>query len=148
LEASDDEEEFENVSSETLEQEPQAPVPAPIEFEVDVALLISEFIKGKEVSENDSLNLELFLKGDISGWRFENIPAPSLEELKALEPQVLQKQIQDKTNAEAKQFLNDTDKFVIRHRDQKELGIPTKLSEEEYQALLVARQAARDRVVS
>ena len=55
---------------------------------------------------------------------------------------------QDKTNAEAKQFLNDTDKFVIRHRDQKELGIPTKLSEEEYQALLVARQAARDRVVS
>jgi len=54
---------------------------------------------------------------------------------------------QEKINAEAKQFLNDTDKFVIRHRDQKELGIPTKLSEEEFQALLVARQAARDKVI-
>lgn len=54
---------------------------------------------------------------------------------------------QEAINAEAKQFLNDTDKLVIRHRDQKELGIPTKLSEEEFQALLLERQAARDRVV-
>jgi hypothetical protein len=54
---------------------------------------------------------------------------------------------QERINQEARQFLNDTDKFVIRHRDQKELNIPTKLSEEEYQALLVARQEARNRVV-
>lgn len=54
---------------------------------------------------------------------------------------------QEKINAEAKQFLNDTDKLVLRHRDQKELGIPTKLSDEEFQALLVERQAARDRVI-
>jgi hypothetical protein len=54
---------------------------------------------------------------------------------------------QEQINAQAKQFLNDTDKLVIRHRDQKELSIPTKLSEEEFQALLVERQAARDRIV-
>jgi hypothetical protein len=54
---------------------------------------------------------------------------------------------QQAINAEAKQFLNDTDKIVLRHRDQKELGIPTKLSDEEFQALLVERQAARDRVI-
>lgn len=139
--------EFENVSSETLEQELVAPVPATIEFEVDVALLIGEFLKGKEVSENDSLNLELFLKGDISGWRFENIPAPSLEELKTLEPQVLQKQNQDKTNAEAQKFLDESDWKVLRHRDQQELGLATSLSSDEFQELLRQRQMAREAIV-
>lgn len=61
--------------------------------------------------------------------------------------EMLQKIEQEKASAEAKQFLNDTDKLVIRHRDQKELGIPTKLSEQEFQALLLERQAARERIV-
>ncbi len=145
--------EFETIPSEPQEpaQEPapaeQAPVPEPIIFDVDPALLVGEFLKDKDVSDDDSLNLELFLKGNADGWRFKNIPAPSLEELKDLELQVSSAQSQQAINAEAKQFLNDTDKIVLRHRDQKELSIPTKLSEEEFQALLVERQAARDRVI-
>lgn len=113
-------------------------IPAPIEFEVDVALLVSEFLKGKEVSENDSLNLELFLKGDISGWRFENIPAPSLEELKALEPQVSSAQSQQVINEEAQKFLDSTDWMVIRALEK---GLELSL---EFKA---ERQAARDRIV-
>lgn len=139
--------EFEIVSSENQEQELQAPVPSPIEFKEDVALLVDEYLKEKEVSEDDSINLELFLKGDVSGWRFKNIPAPSLEELKALEPQVSQKQNQEKVNAEAQKFLDSSDWKVLRHRDQQELGLATSLSSEEFQELLRQRQMARDRIV-
>lgn len=112
----------------------------------DAALIISQYLKDKPVSEDDSLNIDLFLQGQ-GGWRFQNIPAPSIDELYDLIPISTAKQNQAQINAEAKQFLNDTDKLVLRHRDQKELNIPTKLSEEEFQALLVERQAARDRVV-
>jgi len=116
----------------------QPPVPEPIVLEVDAALLVDAFIKGKEVSDEDSLNLELFLKGDISGWRFKNIPAPSLEELKALEPQVSQKQNQEKINAEALAFLAATDWMVVRAVERGEELSP------EFKA---ERQAARDRIV-
>lgn len=71
------------------------------------------------------------------------VPAEFEIEISDISAQIAQELI----NVEAKQFLNDTDKLVLRHRDQKELGIPTRLSEEEFQALLVERQAARDRVV-
>jgi hypothetical protein len=46
----------------------------------DPALIISEFLKGKPVTDDDSLNIDLFLKGQ-GGWRFQNIPAPSIDEL-------------------------------------------------------------------
>ena len=119
-------------------QQEQPPVPEPIVLEVDAALLVGAFLKGKEVSDEDSLNLELFLKGDISGWRFKNIPAPSLEELKALEPQVSQKQNQEKINAEALAFLAATDWMVVRAVERGEELSP------EFKA---ERQAARDRIV-
>lgn len=112
----------------------------------DVALIISQYLKDKPVTDDDSLNIDLFLQGQ-GGWRFQNIPAPSIDELYDLISISTAKQNQAQINAEAKQFLNDTDKLVLRHRDQKELNIPTKLSEEEFQSLLVERQAARDRVV-
>ena len=54
--------------------------------------------------------------------------------------------LSEKEKAEARQILNETDKWVTRHRDQLELGIPTKLSAEEYDKLLRDRQAARDRI--
>jgi len=46
----------------------------------DPALLISEYLKDKEVTDDDSLNIDLFLKGQ-GGWRFQNVPAPSIDEL-------------------------------------------------------------------
>lgn len=131
--------EFETLSNESQEPvQEEIPVPAQIVFDVDPALLVSEFLKGKEVSEEDSLNLEFFLKGDASGWRFKNIPAPSLEELKALEAQVSQKQSQEKINAEAQAFLDATDWMIIRAMEKGE-----ELSPE----LKAERQAARDRIL-
>jgi len=54
---------------------------------------------------------------------------------------------QERINQEAERFLNETDWMVIRHRDQLALGIPTSLTEEEFQQLLLDRQAARDQVI-
>ena len=51
------------------------------------------------------------------------------------------------TNEEAKNYLNDTDWIVIRHRDQLALGQTTSLTNEQYLDLLTKRQAARERVV-
>jgi hypothetical protein len=46
----------------------------------DPALLISEYLKGKPVSDDDSLNVELFLNGQ-GGWRFAQVEAPNIDEL-------------------------------------------------------------------
>ena len=46
----------------------------------DSALIISQYLKDKPVAEDDSLNIDLFLQGQ-GGWRFQNIPAPSVDEL-------------------------------------------------------------------
>ena len=54
---------------------------------------------------------------------------------------------QEIINQNARDFLNETDWMVIRHRDQLALGIPTSLTEEEFQQLLLDRQAARDQVI-
>ena len=51
------------------------------------------------------------------------------------------------TNEEAKNYLNDTDWLVIRHRDQLALEQTTSLTNEQYLDLLAKRQAARERVV-
>lgn len=54
----------------------------------DPALIFAEFLKGKDISDDDSLNIDLFLKGDPTGFRFKNIPTPSIEELYDLIPSV------------------------------------------------------------
>lgn len=59
----------------------------------DSALLISEYLKGKPVAEDDSLNIDLFLNGQ-DGWRFANVPAPSIDELFELIQPVTQAQAQ------------------------------------------------------
>jgi hypothetical protein len=54
--------------------------------------------------------------------------------------------LSEKEKADAKQFLNDTDWKVIRHRDQVDAGVSTSLSEVEFAQLLTERQAARDKI--
>jgi len=54
---------------------------------------------------------------------------------------------QEKANAEAQKFLDESDWKVLRHRDQLELGLATSLSEEEFRELLRKIQAARERIV-
>lgn len=49
-------------------------------------------------------------------------------------------------NIECQNFLDDTDWKVTRHRDQLGQGIPTRLTPEEFEELLVQRQIARDSI--
>ena len=51
-----------------------------------------------------------------------------------------------KINADATNYLTDTDWLVIRHRDQLALGQETSLTNEQYLDLLAKRQAAREKV--
>lgn len=53
-----------------------------------------------------------------------------------------------KSNREYKAFLDTTDWMVQRHRDQKDLGIETSLTNEEFSELLQKRQEAREAIVN
>lgn len=54
---------------------------------------------------------------------------------------------QEAINKQAKDLLASTDWKCLRHKDQVDLGVPTSMTEQEYQDLLQARQAARDSIV-
>jgi hypothetical protein len=52
----------------------------------DIALAVGLFLQDKQelLEAGDNWNPALVEAGDQSGWRFKNIPCPSLEELQAL----------------------------------------------------------------
>lgn len=52
----------------------------------DIVLAVGLFLQDKQelLDSGDNWNPTLLEVGDQSGWRFKNIPCPSLEELKAL----------------------------------------------------------------
>lgn len=85
---SDVEVEFEVLAEEIPAQaEEIAPEPMPeLPKLSDIALAIDLFLKDKQelLDSGDNWNPALLEIGDQSGWRFKNIPCPSLEELKAL----------------------------------------------------------------
>ena len=113
----------------------------------DPAYLIGEYLKTQEAAEpDDSLNLELFLKGG-NGWRFANIPAPSVDELFDLIEISSASKSQAEINKVAREFLLNSDWKVHRHRDQLDAGVATSLTDLEFQDLLQQRQAARASVV-
>jgi hypothetical protein len=112
----------------------------------DPALIISEYLKGKPVSDEDSLNIDLFLAGQ-GGWRFQNIPVPSGDELFDLIDTTKTKADQQKVNTESLQFLNSTDFMVLRHIRQKALGETTTLTEEAYLELEQKRSEAASRII-
>lgn len=63
------------------------PVPMPeLPKLSDIALAVGLFLQDKQelLEAGDNWNPALLEAGDQSGWRFKNIPCPSLEELKAL----------------------------------------------------------------
>lgn len=82
----------------------------------DPALIISQYLKDKPISEDDSLNIDLFLQGQ-GGWRFQNIPAPSIDELFDLIPGTKSLAEQQKINEESLRFLAETDYMIIREMD-------------------------------
>lgn len=64
----------------------------------DPALLIEAFLVGKQLDENDSINMDLFLKGH-GGWRFAYVAAPSIDDLYSLIDSVRQAQEQKAARA-------------------------------------------------
>lgn len=110
-------------------------------------LLVSKYLSDKQIEDGDHLNVELFLSGDQSGWRFSNVAAPSIAELEALNTQVEQEVAQDQINQQARIFLASTDWQIIRHQDQLLSGETPSLSEPELQTLLAQRKAARESIV-
>jgi hypothetical protein len=53
----------------------------------DVALLVGKYLEGKSTTDEDSLNLELFLNTG-SGWRFASVNPPTISQLYDLIPSV------------------------------------------------------------
>jgi hypothetical protein len=82
----DIEAEFTLVSEETPAQAQELPIIPELPKLSDIALAIDLYLQDKqELLENgDNFNSALLEIGDQSGWRFKNIPCPSLEELQAL----------------------------------------------------------------
>ena len=103
----------------------------------DPAILIGEYLKDKNVQENDSLNVDLFLNGG-PGWRFEAVLPPSVNELYALIPTASAAQEQEQINAEALAYLASTDFYILREMDN---GVPCPAE------IKAERQAARERIV-
>lgn len=62
-------------------------------------------------------------------------------------PEFLAEREQFHINLQNEQFLKATDWIVTKHRDQKEAGIKTTLTDKDYQELLSKRQAARDAII-
>lgn len=52
-----------------------------------------------------------------------------------------------KRNEDCLDFLQSTDWKIARHREQKELGIETSMSDDDYQKLMEERQAARSKII-
>ena len=71
------------------------------------------------------------------------VPSEFTIEIEDISAQVAQEEI----NINARKFLTESDWKVLRHRDQVDSGVITSLSEQEYQDLLVARQAARESII-
>jgi hypothetical protein len=82
----DVEAEFVVVSEETPAPAEEMPVIPELPKLSDISLAIDLFLKDKQelLEAGDNFNPALLEAGDQSGWRFKNIPCPSLEELQAL----------------------------------------------------------------
>ncbi|WP_274426733.1 phage tail assembly chaperone [Chelativorans sp. YIM 93263] len=55
-----------------------------------------------------------------------------------------QEQALSSLRVERDRRLRETDEPIIRHRDQKEMGVATTITDAQYQELMVYRQALRD----
>lgn len=85
---------------------------------------------------------EIDEKYDSIDWQ-DHRKKPSAEEVLSIDPLPLLRA--ERESREAIAYLDNSDWQTIRHRDQKELGIRTTLTDTEFRALLTERQAARER---
>ena len=73
--------------------------------------LIGEYLKDKQLDENDSYNVS---DEQIVRWDFKYVPQPTMEELQALAPATEAKIAQAEINAKALAYLASTDWYQIR----------------------------------
>lgn len=113
---------------------------------MELALLIDKYLSDKAElrHEDDSFNI---VNDSIFRWYFANIPQPTHEDLMALLPEVKAKTSQDAVNAEAEEFLKNSDWKVLRHIGQQALGLATSLTSQDYQELEQQRQMARETII-
>lgn len=95
--------------------------------------LIGEYLKDKQLDENDSYNVS---DEQIVRWDFKYVPQPTMEELQALAPVVEEAITQAEINAEARAFLVSTDWYILRELE----GIPCP------EGIKLLRQKARDSI--
>lgn len=132
-----------------------------------LALIKNNIIENTIIVEDESISFNFHNRYAV--LRIDNLnPQPGIgwtwDGTSFLQPQIIPENIltedqitydlgnvedtsQEKINKEAELFLLETDWKVIRHIDEKALGLSTSISEEEYQALLIARQEARQRIL-
>ena len=104
--------------------------------EYDIATLINEYIKDREIDlENDCFNI---VDGVLHSFSYTHITKPTNAHLLELKSIVEAKLIQDKINQEAEEYLKSTDFYVIRMMDS---GLPMP------EGMQLLRQQARDRIV-
>ena len=85
-------------------------------------------------------------QGGIIEWNDSKYQPPSDEDIELWYSEYKESLIQVDINEKSRNYLNQTDWLVIRHRDQKELGIETSISDEEYTSILLERQSNRNLV--
>ena len=112
----------------------------------DIAFLVQEYLADKQnlLTEDDSLNSAIIFSG---GWRFQNIPCPTVDQLYDLIIPAVSKLDQAQINKEAQAFLNSTDYKVLRHMRQQALGVATTLTAQEYLELEQQRHMAASSIV-
>jgi hypothetical protein len=78
----------------------------------DASMIISEYLKDKPTTDDDSINVDLFMNGQ-GGWRFAQVPAPTWNELFILiEP--LKNKIQKENFILQMQKIGERDELVCR----------------------------------
>jgi hypothetical protein len=99
--------------------------------------------EGNELSPAEFEEQEVVIQEAVSEMQEVELPG----DYEVVIEDISAKLEQEKSNAEAQAFLDESDWKVLRHRDQQDMGLATSLTGEEFQALLQQRQMAREAII-
>lgn len=105
-----------------------------------------EVLASSESFDESDVISERFVDSEIGGVPTQNRYVTLCAEATYVVEDITIKHNQAIVNQAAKQFLNETDFQVTRHRDQLAAGTTPSLNEFEVQALLLERQNARNSI--
>ena len=93
------------------------------------------------IRNNEYLETEKLLFGDIEVAKKPHEKAIFINNNWVIDADSYFKELDKK---EAQDFLKNTDWQIIRHKEQKELGVETSLTDDEYLELILQRQKRRN----